>query len=220
MEKEYAPSANEKKMNKKMEKIARKSGIEKTTSKNAENNKTATQKSDEETQGDMPAVENKEGSKENNPVSDNKETAEKKEKKIIKKEEAVAKAFSLPLSKKHCMYICSYIKGKPIDLAISELEEVAVLRRAIPFKGEIPHRKELGGKAGRYPVNASKGIIKMLKGLRGNIIANGMDLSKSRIIIASASWASRPAKRGGMRFKRANIVLKAKEAMEEKNENK
>ena len=150
-------------------------------------------------------------------------TEEKKpEKKVIKKEEAVARGVSLPLSKKHSMYICSFIKNKNVDTAIKELNEVLLFKRAIPFKGEIPHRHDLGMMSGRYPIKAVKHIIQVLKGLRGNILANGMDLEKSKFYIASANWASRPARRGGMRFKRAHVILKAKEmeVKENKKQNK
>lgn len=128
-----------------------------------------------------------------------------------KKEEAIAKGTNLAASKKHCMYICSFIKNKPIDLALKQLQEVISMKRAIPFKGEIPHRHELGGRPGRYPINASKQFIYLLKALKGNVIANGLDLDKTRIYLASATWDSRPARREGTRFKRAFVLLKAKE---------
>ncbi|MEK6928896.1 MAG: hypothetical protein AABW65_02995 [Nanoarchaeota archaeon] len=144
---------------------------------------------------------------------------EKQDKKVntkIKKEEAVARGLNLHTSKKHCMYICSFIKNKPVDLAISQLQEVINFKRTIPFKGEIPHRKgDL--MSGRYPVKASKLFISILKALRGNILSNNMDLENSRIYFCSANWASRPSKKGGMRFKRASVILKAKEFQEVKN---
>ena len=60
-----------------------------------------------------------------------------------------------------------------------------------------------------------------IKALKGNAIVNGLELEKTRIVYGSSTWASRPAKRGGMRFKRAFVVLKAKEvAMKEKTEKK
>lgn len=148
-------------------------------------------------------------------IADNKEkkSESKKEKKIerSKKFEAIAKAVNIHASKKHCMYICSFIKNKPIDRALKELQEVIILKRAIPFKGEIPHRHELGGKPGRYPVSASKEFIYLLKALKGNSIENGLDIDKTRIYFASATWSSRQSKRGGARFKRAFVLLKAKE---------
>lgn len=130
---------------------------------------------------------------------------------VSKKSEAVAMGSGVSASKRHCMYICSFIKNKPIDQAIAELEQVIILKRAIPYKGEVPHRKGKGMMSGRYPVNASKIFISILKGLKGNVVVNGMDLSKTKIYYGSASWASRPQRGGGMRFKRTNIILKAKE---------
>ena len=131
--------------------------------------------------------------------------AEKKE----KKSEAIAWGRNLPISKKHSMYICTFIKGKSVDRAINELQEVIIFKRVIPFKGEIPHRK--GMMSGRYPINASKSFINILKALRGNIAVNGLDNEKTKIYFASASWASRPQRRGGTRFKRTHVLLKAKE---------
>ena len=130
--------------------------------------------------------------------------------KITKKDEAVTKGVSLHLSKKHCMYISSFIKNKTIDGAISDLEEVIKFKRAIPFKGEIPHRK---GKmmSGRYPIKASKSFISLLKTLKGNVLVNQMDLDKTRIHSSSPSWASRPMRRGNVQGKRTNVVIVAKE---------
>ena len=149
-------------------------------------------------------------------VDDNKEVKKEekaKEVKITKKGEAIAKGNNLHASMKQCMYICRFIKNKPIDDAIKLLEDVIKMKRAVPFSGEIPHRK---GKmmSGRYPINASKLFIPILKSLRGNILVNQMDLDKTRIYFASASYASRPSKRGGGRFKRTNLVLKAMEVPE------
>jgi ribosomal protein L22 len=127
---------------------------------------------------------------------------------ISKKDEAVAKGVSLHMSKRHGMYISSFIKGKKIDEAISMLEDVVKMNRAVPFKGEIPHRK--GMMSGRYPINASKLFIQLLKGLKGNVVVNGMDLDKTRIFFAHSTFAQRHRKKLG-NSKRAHITLKAKE---------
>ena len=129
---------------------------------------------------------------------------------VAKKYEAVTRGTNLHASMKQCMYICSFIKNKSIDEAIKDLEDVILYKKVVPFKGEIPHRK---GKimSGRYPINVSKLFIPILKTLKGNVLVNQMDLDKTRIYFASACYASRPSKKGGGRFKRANLVLKAKE---------
>lgn len=150
-------------------------------------------------------------SKEEGKTKDKSEKAKpKQEVKIEKKEFAIAKSLSIHASKKHCMYICSFIKNKKIDDAIADLESVINMKIAIPFKGEIPHRK---GKmmSGRYPVNASKIFIPLLKTLKGNATVNGLDLDKTVISEASASWASRPLRRGNVEGKRTNVILKASE---------
>ena len=134
---------------------------------------------------------------------------EKSSEKKIRKEEAVAYGLGMRASKKHCAYICKFIKNKNVDKAIYDLGLVAKLKKAVPFKGEIPHRK--GMMSGRYPVNAANLFVKLLKGLRGNILNNSLDLDKTRIYFASANWASRPRKSQGRKAKRANVILKAKE---------
>ncbi len=160
-------------------------------------------------------IENKMEEKSEQKLEEKKTEAKMEEKKegkkhIIKKEDAIAQGMSLHASKKHCMYICNFIKHKPIDLAMKNLEEVIHFKRPIPFKGEIPHRGK-GMMSGRYPVKASKMFIALLKGLKGNVLVNGLDLDKTRIYLASASWASRPLKKGGSEAKRTNVILKAKE---------
>ncbi len=141
------------------------------------------------------------------------EVKEEKKKKMErpKKHEAVAYGDALPISKKHGMYICSFIRGKKIDSAIANLQEVLKFKKAVPFKGEIPHRKGKGMMSGRYPISASKQFITLLKGLKGNVIVNGMDLDKTVIAEASSSWASRPARRDSRKGKRSHIILKARE---------
>jgi ribosomal protein L22 len=147
-----------------------------------------------------------------NKASEKTEKEEKKEKKIIgekkiKKTEAIVNGRDLPISKKHCMAICKWIKGKKIETAILMLEGAVKMRLAVPMKGEIPHRK---GKimSGRYPINASKVFIKMLRQLSANATNNEMEVEDG-VISCHADRASRPYKRfGNMRFKRTHVTLK------------
>ena len=154
-------------------------------------------------------------SDDNNKAAGDKKQEAKKEKKketpkITKKEEAVANGENVPISKKHAIYICRFIKNKKIDDAIQELNKVINLKKPIPFKGEIPHRK--GPYAGaRYPVKACKYFINMLKALKGNSIVNGLEIENTKIYLASATWARRPMRSRGRSAKRTNIILKTKE---------
>lgn len=167
-----------------------------------------------------PAKESKEEDKksevkEEKKTDEKKKDSKKKEIVKVKKELAIARGASLPISKKHSMYICNFIKNKDIDTAIKELEQVVKLKRAIPYKGEIPHRKG-DMMSGRYPVSASKHFINLLKALKGNAIVNGLEIEKTRIVSGSPSWARRPMKSGGRAAKRTNIILTAKEVNKEK----
>lgn len=135
----------------------------------------------------------------------------KDEKPKVKKEFAMVNPQGLHMSRRHGTYICNFIKGKKIDDAIADLEKVIKLKVAIPFKGEIPHRKGKGMMSGRYPVRASGLMVTVLKSLKGNSVVNGLDLDKTVIYEASSNWASRPMKTGSRRAKRTHIILKAKE---------
>lgn len=145
---------------------------------------------------------------------------EKKEakKEKVKKTEAVMRGKDLPISKKHSMAICDLIRGKKIEPMILELEQIAKLKKPIVMRGEIPHRH---GKimSGRYPVNACKVFIKLLKCLNANASVNSLE--NVYLAIAIANDASRPFKRGGsMRFKRTNVLLIARERKQAVKEEK
>lgn len=168
--------------------------------------------------------EHKEGEKHEHKVGESK-TEHKEEKKIVKhitkKNVAVARGHGLHMSKRHGMYVCAFIRGKTIDQALADLEQVKLFKRAVPFKGEIPHRKGKGMMSGRYPISAISLFIPMLKTLKGNIMVNGMDVTKARITTASANLAPRPRRRGGEKGKRAYIILEAREpTADSKNQNK
>jgi len=145
------------------------------------------------------------------------EGEKKKEKKkpiqkkpVVKKTEAVVNAVNLPVSKKYAIAICKFIKNKKIEKAISDLEQVLVFKKAVPMKGEIPHRKGKKMMSGRYPKNATEYFIKLLKNLSAN--ANVNELNSPIIAEAVANFASRPFGRfGRWRKKRTHIRIIAKE---------
>jgi large subunit ribosomal protein L22 len=92
----------------------------------------------------------------------------------VKKTEASINETSNPISTKHSVAICNFIKGKEIEKAIEELEKVVLKKKAVPMKGEIPHRK---GKimSGRFPKKAAQYFIKMLNRLKANADVNGLE---------------------------------------------
>ena len=113
------------------------------------------------------------------PTSKEPKKEESKEKKSVetklkaKKTEAVVNITSLPISTKHSTFVCKFIKGKKIEDAIKDLEKVVLLKKPVPMKGEIPHRK--GMMSGRYPKKTAEHFIKFLNVLSANANVNGLE---------------------------------------------
>lgn len=146
---------------------------------------------------------------ETKPEEKKKEEKKTEKKEISKKIEAIVNGKDLPISTKHSMAICNFIRGKRIEGLIPELEKVIKLKTPMRMKGEIPHRHG-NIMSGRYPINACKAFINLLKSLQANANVNGIE--NPRIVLAKANKASRPYRRGGReRFKRTNVLLIAKE---------
>lgn len=205
MEKQYAPTANEKKTIS----VKAKAPVEMPKhNEKIENKKDETEKKIEETKAEEKTEIKKE----------EKKPEKKKETPKIKKDEAVVNVQNSPVSTKESMAICKFIKFKKIDDAIADLEQVVALRKAIPMKGEIPHRH---GKimAGRFPRNASLEFIRLLKSLKGNSNANLIE--EPIIIEAVPNIGQRPFGRfGKVRRKRTHIFIKAIEQSKLKEKKK
>ncbi len=149
-------------------------------------------------------------------ASEEKKEKKKKDEKKGKprKTEAIVFGKNLGISTKHSIAICKAIRGKKLEEAVYLLEDVLKMKKAIPMKGEIPHRK--GMMSGRYPIKAARQFIKLLKQLAANASVNNLDLEKARIECKS-DLASRPYKRfGSEKFKRTHVILKLKEKEEKK----
>jgi len=139
-----------------------------------------------------------------------KEIPEKEEVKKAeeKKIDAVVRGSDIPASTKHAIAICNSIRGKTIEKAVIFLEEVLKMKKAVPMKGELPHRRGKGIERGRYPIKATAEFIKLLKQLSANAIANGIDIENLKIE-CKADRANRPYRRFGSRkFKRTHITLR------------
>jgi len=155
------------------------------------------------------------------PEEKKKPEIKKEEKKTIpksKKTFAVVNAFNLPISTKKSMAICKFIKKKKIGDAIRDLEQVITKKKAVPMKGEIPHRK---GKimSGGFPKKASEHFIKLLKSLSANSIVNELD--EPFITEAIANIGARPRGRfGTIKRKRTHVKLVAKEKKINSNKKK
>lgn len=149
-----------------------------------------------------------------------KEKAEaKKPAKKIKKEEVEVNAKSVPISTKYSIYLCKFVKGKRVGDAIRDMEQVILLKKVVPMKGEYAHQKGKGISSGKFPQRAAKSFLVLLKSLAGN--ANNHEIDVPIITEAIANKASMPFGRfGRVRRKRTHITLKAREMKIKENKNK
>lgn len=132
---------------------------------------------------------------------------EKKKIQKIKKTEVTINVTGIPISYKTGREICRFIKNKKIDDALKDLEDVVKKKKAVPMRGEIPHRR---GKimAGRFPFNASKEFIVLLKSLKSN--ADNHDVDEPVIIETITNKSFQPYGRfGRIKKKRASVYLRA-----------
>jgi ribosomal protein L22 len=150
------------------------------------------------------------------------EVKEEKTKKVetVKKTEskkiAVVNAKNLPISTKHAMAIAGYIKNKNVDVAIGMLEEVLRFKKAVPMRGEIPHRKG-NMMGGRYPINATKVFITLLKSVKANALNLNINID-DKVLAFKCDVAPRPFRKfGRTKFKRTHVTIKLIKKIKKKN---
>ncbi len=144
------------------------------------------------------------------PETQEQKSPVKKETPKVKKTEASAKGINLPISTKDAKFICKFIVKKRIGDAIRDLEDVEVGKKAVPMKGEIPHKKGKRMSSGRFPKKAGKNFITLLKSLAAN--ANEGNLDEPIIAEAMANQAARPYGRfGRTQKKRTHVKIIARE---------
>ena len=130
---------------------------------------------------------------------------------------------SLPISTKHSIEICSFIRNKSLNEAKKILSLVVQHKKAIPFrrfnKG-IGHKKIVG--PGRYPENASREIIKLLESVEANAQFKGLNTSNLTISHICAHKSSKTWHYGRKRRRKAKrtnieiVVMEAKKIADKK----
>jgi len=127
----------------------------------------------------------------------------------------------LPISTKHAVEICKFIKGKSLQKSRQMLQAVIEKKRAVPF---TRYKKDMGHKpgriaAGRYPEKASKCILKLINSLEANAQNKGLDADGLVLTTLIANRGSRPWHFGRLRrrkTKRTHIMIVAEEQSKEK----
>ncbi len=134
----------------------------------------------------------------------------------VKKDYALVRGTDLHVSPKELFAVCNMIRGRKIDAAMKMVNEVMVFKRVVKMNNrEVPHQHGKGVMAGRFPMNACKEVLNLLKHLKANALYHEVELEKA-IISCNADIASKPFKRGGARFKRAHVMIRLDKAKEDK----
>ena len=132
-----------------------------------------------------------------------------KKKEIPKKDVAIANGFSLKISPKQSIYICRIIRGKSPKNAIERLQAVIDEKRAVPMASlEVGHKKGRGLAGGKFPKNACKAIIEIVKQVGANAVVAGIE--NPVITIAKSDRASAPYRKAGRKAKRTHIHIEVR----------
>lgn len=134
---------------------------------------------------------------------------------------ARARVEGVDASIKDLVEVCGNVRGRPVDKAIKFLEEAADGKRPILYRSNnkrLGHRRELGGKKGRYPQKSARIVLQVLLSALGNAQHKGL----SEELIVTHACANKVAKymrysskgrrnASVLRTARVEIVLKEKE---------
>jgi len=103
--------------------------------------------------------------------------------------EKIAKAqqHDVDASYKDLSEVCMNIKGRETSGAIKLLEKVSRGEAPIPFKKfskHLGHRRELGGRKGRYPKKSAKIVLQVLRNAIANAQHKGLG---NKLVVKHAS---------------------------------
>ena len=122
----------------------------------------------------------------------------------------------LSISTKKSIELCSFIRNKSTKQAKIILENVIVMKQAVPFKRfkmEIPHRSPGLGPA-KYPIKVAKEFLRLIKEVEANAQNKGLDTNNLIFKTLVANKASRPWHFGRQRrtkMKRTHIEIVVQE---------
>jgi large subunit ribosomal protein L22 len=103
---------------------------------------------------------------------------------------AKAMAYEINVSPKHCIEILRQLRGMKVVRAKLYLENVIEKKESVPFKRfarNVGHKRHQSGWAsGRYPVKASKEILKLIKHAEANAEYKGLEPENMSIVHATS----------------------------------
>lgn len=132
----------------------------------------------------------------------------------------------LPISVRHSIELCRYIKGRNTKKVIALLQKILDHEIALPlikYNAKIPHKP--GMSAGAYPKNATTCFIGLIKSVEANAQDKGLNTDSLRIIHASANRGPKVYHSGRhtgrtRKITHVEIVVKEEEKSKEKKVNK
>ena len=111
---------------------------------------------------------------------------------------------SLPVSTKHCIEICNYIRGRKVSVAKVLLRDAVALKKPIPFKrfnADVGHKKG-GFSAARYAVKAAGEVLKLLDSCEANAQNKALNTNDMIITHINAHRGSQQFRMGRQRRRR------------------
>lgn len=134
----------------------------------------------------------------------------KKKVELVKKDKAIANGFSLKISPKQSKYVCRIIRGKSPNVAIARLQAVIDEKRPVPMAGlEVGHKRGRGLAGGKFPKNACRGIMDIVKQAGANAVVAGIE--NPVIVIARSDRAAAPYRKAGRKAKRCHIYIEIRD---------
>ncbi len=101
---------------------------------------------------------------------------------------AKARVEDVDASFKELVEVCKNIKGMNVDKALNFLDEVIAGKRPVRFYShnkKMAHRRELGGKKGRYPKKAAKIVKQVLFNALSN--ARHKNMAEDKLVVVHAT---------------------------------
>ena len=147
-------------------------------------------------------------------------------KKFNKEHMAKAMSRGLPISLKKSVEVCNFIRGKNVNEAKEMLKKVSEKKMVVPFKRfnkDLGHKKGEG--PGRFPVNVTNSLRKLLETAEANAQFKGLNTSNLIIMHICShkggkAWHFGRKRRRQMKRTNVEVVVEEKAKKEPVKEQK